>query len=91
MNVVITYDISDDKTRTKLHNLLKNLGYNIQKSVFECDMTEYDLIQIRKFCKAHLDPETDSVRIYKICSDCLDKAQVQGTTIKLKADKWMVI
>ena len=30
MNVVITYDISDDKTRTKLHKLLKNLRYNIQ-------------------------------------------------------------
>ncbi|GAB6887056.1 CRISPR-associated endonuclease Cas2 [Desulfothermus okinawensis JCM 13304] len=91
MNVVITYDISDNKVRTKFHHLLKNLGYNIQKSVFECDMSEYDLIQIRKFCVQYLDVETDSVRIYKICSDCLDKAQVQGTTIKLKADRWVII
>lgn len=91
MNVVITYDISDNKVRSKFHNLLKNLGYNIQKSVFECEMSEYDLMQIRKFCKHNLDFETDSVRIYKICSDCLDKAQVQGTTIKLKVDRWMVI
>lgn len=91
MNVVITYDISDNKVRTKFHKLLKNLGYNVQKSVFECEMSEYDLIEIRKFCKSNLDFETDSVRIYRICTECLDKAEVQGVTIKLKPQTWAIV
>ena len=91
MNVVIIYDISDNKVRTKFHKLLKNLGINVQKSVFECDINEYELIEIRKFCKRHLDLDADSVRIYKICSNCMSNATVQGTTINLRPKMWEII
>ncbi len=91
MNVVIIYDISDNKTRTRFHHLLKNLGINVQKSVFECDINEYELVEIRRFCKRHLDMDTDSVRIYKICSQCMSKASVQGTTINLRPRVWEII
>ena len=91
MNVVITYDIVDDKIRTKFHKFLKNLGLNVQKSVFECDISEYELIEIRRFCKKFLNLEEDSVRIYKICSHCMSKAEVQGNTIKLKPQNWEIV
>ncbi len=91
MNVVITYDITDHKVRTRFHKFLKNLGINVQKSVFECDISEYELIEIRRFCKTHLDLDEDSVRIYKICSHCMSMAQVQGTTIKLRPQNWEIV
>ncbi len=91
MIVVITYDISDNKTRTKFHKLLKNIGINVQKSVFECEIDEYEIIEIRKFCKRHLDLERDSVRIYRICETCMSNATVQGTTINLKPKNWEIV
>ncbi len=91
MNVIITYDIVEDKTRNKLHKFLSNMGFNIQKSVFECEITEDELIDIKRFCKRILDLERDSLRIYRICSSCLEKAKVQGTTIKLKPETWKIL
>ncbi len=91
MSTIIIYDISDNKTRTKFHKLLKNMGINVQKSVFECDISEYELIEIKKFCKRHLDFETDSVRIYKICYQCISKASVQGCTINLLPKTWEIV
>ena len=36
MQLVITYDIADDKRRTKIHKVLKSYGQWMQFSVFEC-------------------------------------------------------
>jgi len=40
MYVVISYDIPEDKRRTKIHKTLKSYGQWMQYSVFECDLTE---------------------------------------------------
>ena len=40
MYFVVSYDISDDKRRTKIHNTLKSYGQRVQYSVFECDLTD---------------------------------------------------
>jgi CRISPR-associated protein Cas2 len=34
--VVVVYDISNDKRRTRLHNALLDYGTPVQYSVFEC-------------------------------------------------------
>ena len=37
---IVSYDISNDKKRTKMLRLLKNYGVRVQKSVFECLISE---------------------------------------------------
>lgn len=37
---VVVYDISSDRERTKVDKILKNYGFRIQKSVFECKLNE---------------------------------------------------
>lgn len=37
---VVVYDISSDRERTKVDKVLKNYGFRIQKSVFECKLNE---------------------------------------------------
>ncbi|BAZ29225.1 hypothetical protein NIES4074_16640 [Cylindrospermum sp. NIES-4074] len=39
MFIVVSYDISEDKRRTKIHSVLKGYGQWMQYSVFECDLT----------------------------------------------------
>lgn len=34
----VVYDISDDKERSRVQKALKNFGFRVQKSVFECRM-----------------------------------------------------
>jgi len=44
---LITYDVSDDKRRTRLFNLLEGEGDHAQYSVFFCDLTRAELATLR--------------------------------------------
>jgi CRISPR-associated protein Cas2 len=48
----ITYDIADDKRRSKVAKLLEGEGDRVQFSVFLCDLDKRELIKL----KACLDP-----------------------------------
>lgn len=37
---LVSYDISSDRRRKKIVNILENYGKRIQYSVFECDLDE---------------------------------------------------
>ena len=91
MNVLITYDISSNKKRGKLHRFLKEFGLNTQKSVFECELDEAGLSRIISYCKAVINPGTDSVRMYRICAGCLRKVQISGLGIKITQLEYMIV
>lgn len=83
MLTIIAYDIRDDKTRTKLHKRLKELGLNTQKSVFECEIEEHVLHGLLAAARELMDPRSDSLRIYRVCARCARKVAVQGQGIRL--------
>jgi len=91
MVVLITYDITEPKRRNKLNRFLKNYGINTQKSVFECRLDRFELKDIKNYCIDMLDLDEDSVRIYKICSNCYSKTNISGTGIKLTELDYVVI
>jgi len=47
MHVVVTYDISEDKRRTKIHKILSSYGQWMQFSVFECSLTATQYAKLR--------------------------------------------
>jgi len=91
MITLITYDITDPKRLKKLHKFLKEFGINTQKSVFECDLDRLGLKRIRSYCKTFLDLNTDSVRIYKICSSCINKVVLSGQGMKITNLEYQVV
>lgn len=91
MITLITYDITDPKRLVRLNKFLKEFGLNTQKSVFECDIDEQALKQIRVYCRDNLDIATDSVRIYKICNRCINKVVISGLGIKVTQYEYMII
>lgn len=91
MITFITYDITDPKRLVKTHKFLKEFGINTQKSVFECDIDEIALKRIRRYCRDNLDLATDAVRIYKICSGCMNKVSLSGVGLKITQLDYAVI
>lgn len=83
MITFVTYDITDPKRLVKTHKFLKEFGLNTQKSVFECDIDEIALKRIRRYCRGNLDLTSDAVRIYKICSPCMNKVSLSGVGLKI--------
>ena len=76
--ILITYDISDDKRRTKLHNTLLNFGTPVQYSVFECLLDAAAEKKMRAAVKRVIRPKKDSVRFYYLCAACLKRVETTG-------------
>jgi len=76
---LISYDISDDDRRTRIHDLLRNHGLRVQKSVFECRLPEKKLNELQVKLGNLMNPNTDSVRIYRLCKRCLFSVEAMGT------------
>jgi len=77
MYLVISYDIQNDKRRTKIHKTLKNYGSWIQYSVFECDIDKTDYLRLRHQLE-QLTAEEDSLRFYLLCENCQRKIERIG-------------
>jgi CRISPR-associated protein Cas2 len=79
MFVTISYDIPDDRRRTKVHKMLKSYGQWMQYSVFECvDLTDTQYAKLRSRLDRFIDPQTDSVRFYFLCACCQQKVERVG-------------
>ena len=78
MFVVVTYDISEDKRRTKIHSILKSYGQWMQYSVFECNLTKTEYAKLRHRLSKLINAETDSIRFYFLCRCCQGKVERIG-------------
>ncbi len=71
MFVVISYDIRDDKRRTRVFKTLKNFGQWMQYSVFECELSRMEYVRLKGALNGLIDSqEEDSVRFYTLCEEC---------------------
>lgn len=71
--IIVSYDISDNKKRTKFAKYLSRFGHRIQYSVFEIDNSEKVLSNIvsdiqNRYMKVF--DQTDSVYIFQLSSSC---------------------
>lgn len=72
---LIVYDISNDKRRTKLHNILRNYGTPVQYSVFECHLTKKNLAKLKQEIAKIVRKRKDNVRYYFLCESCVTKIE----------------
>lgn len=71
--VVIAYDISKVKTRNKVIKLVLKYGGRVNLSVFECMLTENQLLQLKTDIQKYIDYKTDQIVFYTLCVDCFTK------------------
>lgn len=74
--MVIVYDISSDRRRTKLHNLLLDFGTPVQYSVFEIFLEKKEQEKMRKAVMKVIRPKKDQVRFYSLCANCVEKIEL---------------
>lgn len=76
--VVVSYDIPDDKRRTKVMKTLEGYGQRAQYSVFECELRPADLDRLKARLRELIDERQDDVRFYQLCDNCLGKVTLLG-------------
>ncbi len=79
--LLITYDISNDKVRTRFSSFLKKFGYRLQYSVYEIKNSDRILnlitAEIEKRYKKHFSG-IDSVMIIRLSNKSTDKIMKFG-------------
>lgn len=78
MYVVVSYDIVSDKARRRVAKMMEGFGSRVQWSVFDCTLDEPALQRMRKRLLRLINPERDSVRIYRICERCRHNIDILG-------------
>lgn len=71
--IVVSYDISDDKLRTKFSKYLSRFGHRLQYSVFEIDNSQRIIDNIVTYIINRFEKnftQEDSVIIFKMSSSC---------------------
>ena len=71
--LLVSYDISDDKLRTRFSKFLKKYGYRLQYSVFEIKNSTKYLENIQAQIESQFSKEfgqTDSIIIFQMSSTC---------------------
>jgi len=80
MFIVVSYDIADDRRRTRLHRELKNFGTRVQYSVFECVLEAKDFSRLQTAVKRVI-RDDDHVRYYRLCEHCRQQVTALGGTV----------
>jgi CRISPR-associated protein Cas2 len=71
MQVLITYDVSTttpegERRLRRVAQACLNFGQRVQKSVFECVVTEIQYEELKRQLLAIIDAQTDSLRLYRL-------------------------
>ncbi|WP_434687038.1 CRISPR-associated endonuclease Cas2 [Pseudanabaena minima] len=78
MLYVVIYDISDDKRRRRVFNLLEGYGQRVQFSAFECALNDRKFEELRSRLIKVVKVNEDSVRFYPISKHTLGQVIVWG-------------
>jgi CRISPR-associated protein Cas2 len=70
MLVVVSYDVPDDRRRQRLAKLLLGFGVRVLESVFECDLTGAEYVQLERKMQRVMKRGEDQVRVYFLCQGC---------------------
>jgi CRISPR-associated protein Cas2 len=75
---IIVYDITCDKRRKKIADLLEGYGKRVQYSVFECVLNKEQYEQLSLRLKKKIKLDEDSIRIYPITRHTLGQVETWG-------------
>ena len=78
MFVIISYDIVDDKRRTKLAKKLKDYATRVQYSVFEANLEPQQYAKLKGLVAKSINTKEDSVRLYRLCRPCIENVELLG-------------
>ena len=81
MYFVVCYDITDNRRRTRLHELLLGYGTPVQRSVFECELASPQFGTLRTGAKRCASQRGDTIRYYQMCGRCCERTESYGTPL----------
>jgi CRISPR-associated protein Cas2 len=78
---IVAYDIRDEKRLPKVHKAMLDFGMPRQYSVFECRLSDKNLVRMRFKLDGLIKHDEDQIIIFKVCERCRDELEVLGVPV----------
>jgi CRISPR-associated protein Cas2 len=78
MVLLVSYDVSCNRRRRRLHKALGGWLEPVQQSVFEGHLIRGALVPLERAVVRAIDPDVDSVRLYPLCRACAGATRLHG-------------
>ena len=78
MNMIIAYDIADDKRLIRIAKVMLDYGVRVQKSIFEVNVTPPVFREIKERVEKIIVAEEDGVKYYPLCERCAGTVEIIG-------------
>lgn len=96
MNVLITYDVSTEtaagrKRLRKVALACQDFGQRVQKSVFECSVTEMQYEEVMRRLLEIIEEKEDSLRVYRLIEPKEKYVQVYGVNTAVDFEEPLVL
>jgi len=78
MRYIVCYDVSDDRRRQRLVDVLLDYGTRVEESVFECSLEVPLAAGMIDRARGVVDTAEDKVLVYALCENCAQKALIIG-------------
>ena len=89
--VLLSYDIPDDKRRTKVMKTLAGYGQRVQYSVFECEIRPADHKRLEAQLRSLIHKEQDDVRLYQLCEACTGRVTMLGKARMHRQEDFVIL
>jgi CRISPR-associated protein Cas2 len=96
MNLLVTYDVSTTtpegrRRLRRVAQVCQDFGQRVQYSVFECSVGETDLVRLRSRLLDEIDPDEDSLRLYRLHGSIADTVEVHGRDQRIDFDGPLIV
>jgi CRISPR-associated protein Cas2 len=96
MEILVAYDVATDTAagRKRLRTVAKiceGFGQRVQKSVFECVVTEGEFERLLARLRPAIDPDQDSLRVYRLREPRSDYVWVLGRDLPFDIRDTLVV
>jgi CRISPR-associated protein Cas2 len=88
---IVSYDIPNDKRRSKVAKILEGYGRRAQRSVFECEINSEQCEKLERALQRVIDAEEDDIRFYPMNRADLKRVRLLGRAELHRARGWYMV
>jgi CRISPR-associated protein Cas2 len=88
---IVSYDIPNDKRRSKVAKILEGYGRRAQYSVFECEISPEQCDRLELALKREIDPDEDDIRFYPLNRADLKRVRLLGHADLHRSQGWYMV
>ncbi len=78
MNMIVAYDIADEKRLTRVAKVMMDYGVRVQKSIFEVDVSQKVFRELKSRLEEIILFEEDGVKYFPLCEKCAGTVEIIG-------------